>query len=88
MNEADVFELVRAGIWAAVWAVGPVLAVALLVGFGISLLQALTQLQEATLSFVPKIIAMLVTIVLALPFMYGVLATFTEQVVARIGGAP
>lgn len=86
MNEADVLELLRSGIWTAVWAATPPLVVALVVGLGISLMQALTQVQEATLSFVPKIVAILASIVLALPFMYAMLATYTEQVVARIGG--
>lgn len=84
MNEADVMEVLRSGIWAAVWAAAPALAAALLVGLSISFLQALTQIQEMTLSFVPKIVAMLVTIVLSLPFMYAVLATYTDEVVARI----
>lgn len=86
MNEADVLELLRSGIWTAIWAAAPPLAVALVVGLGISLLQALTQVQEATLSFVPKVVAILVCTVLAMPFMFAMLATYTEQVVARIGG--
>lgn len=86
MNEADVLELLRIGIWTAIWAAALPLGVALFVGLGISLLQALTQVQEATLSFVPKIVAILVSIVLALPFMFAVLSTYTDQVVARIIG--
>ncbi|MFM2043068.1 MAG: flagellar biosynthesis protein FliQ [Pseudomonadota bacterium] len=86
MTEADVLDLLRSGIWAAIWAAAPPLMVALVVGLGISLLQALTQVQEATLSFVPKIVAIMVTIVLSLPFMFAVLSTYTAEVVARIGG--
>jgi len=86
MTEADVLDLLRSGIWATIWAATPPLVIALIVGFGISLLQALTQVQEATLSFVPKIVAIMVTVVLALPFMFHVLAGFWEEIISRIGG--
>lgn len=88
MSQADVLDLLRSGIWAVIWAATPPLAVALIVGFGISLLQALTQVQEATLSFVPKIVAIMITVVLALPFMFHVLAGYWTEIVTRIGGAP
>jgi flagellar biosynthetic protein FliQ len=51
----------------------------MLVGIIIALLQALTQVQEMTLTFVPKIVAILVVTVLALPFMYGALATYADR---------
>lgn len=89
MTEADVLDLLRSGIWAAIWAATPPLVVALVVGLGISLLQALTQVQEATLSFVPKIVAILVTVVLSLPFMFHILARYWEEIVTIIsGGVP
>lgn len=86
MSEADVLDLLRSGIWATIWAATPPLVVALVVGFGISLLQALTQVQEATLSFVPKIVLILVTTLLALPFMFHVLQGFWNEILVRIGG--
>ncbi|WP_114395300.1 flagellar biosynthesis protein FliQ [Oleisolibacter albus] len=86
MNQADVLDLLRSGIWAVIWASAPPLMVALVVGFGISLLQALTQIQEATLSFVPKIALIMVSIVIALPFMFHVLSNYMEQIVSHIGG--
>ena len=58
----------------------PVLLVSLVVGVAISLFQALTQIQEMTLSFVPKIVASLVAMVVALPWMLGSLITFTEKI--------
>ncbi|WP_029008743.1 flagellar biosynthesis protein FliQ [Azospirillum halopraeferens] len=79
MNEADVLEVVRSGIWTALYIAAPPLIVAVTVGVAISLIQALTQVQEMTLTFVPKIVAILVATVLALPFMYGALATYSER---------
>ncbi|PKN33636.1 MAG: flagellar biosynthetic protein FliQ [Deltaproteobacteria bacterium HGW-Deltaproteobacteria-19] len=58
----------------------PVLLVSLVVGVAISLFQALTQIQEMTLSFVPKIVASLVAMVVALPWMLNSLITFTEKI--------
>lgn len=57
----------------------PVLMAALLVGLAISLFQAMTQLQEQTLTFVPKIIAMVLTTVVALPWMGQQLIQFAQQ---------
>jgi flagellar biosynthesis protein FliQ len=63
---------------------GPMLAVALVVGAGIGLLQALTQVQEATLTFVPKLIAMGVVLLLSLPMMGRGLATFMASIAQRM----
>ncbi|PWC42586.1 flagellar biosynthesis protein FliQ [Azospirillum sp. TSO22-1] len=79
MNEADVLEVLRTGIWTTLLIAAPALAVAVLVGVVISLVQALTQVQEMTLTFVPKIVAILVTTVLALPFMFSALASYAEH---------
>ena len=79
MNEADVLEVLRGGIWTVLMIAAPPLAVAVVVGVAVSLVQALTQVQEMTLTFVPKIVAILVTAVLALPFMYATLATYAER---------
>lgn len=57
----------------------PLLLVALVVGFVISLFQALTQIQEPTLSFVPKIIAIFVSLILLLPFIGRVMGDFSEH---------
>lgn len=81
MNETDVLQVLRDAIWSGGMAVAPVLAVATIVGLGISLIQALTQVQEMTLTFVPKIVAIVVTVMVALPFMYGQLAALMERVV-------
>jgi flagellar biosynthetic protein FliQ len=79
MNQADVLEVLRSGIWTTLLVAAPPLIVAVVVGVAISLVQALTQVQEMTLTFVPKIVAILVVTVLALPFMYGALATYADR---------
>jgi len=79
MNQADVLEVLRSGIWTTLVIAAPPLVVAVVVGVAISLVQALTQVQEMTLTFVPKIVAILVVTVLSLPFMYGALATYAER---------
>ncbi|KAA0595842.1 flagellar biosynthesis protein FliQ [Azospirillum sp. TSH100] len=79
MNQADVLEVLRSGIWTTLLVAAPPLIVAVVVGVAISLVQALTQVQEMTLTFVPKIVAILVVTVLALPFMYGTLATYADR---------
>jgi len=62
----------------------PVLVVGLVVGLVISLLQAVTQIQEMTLVFVPKIIAVLVTLVAALPWIINLLVEFTRTIFTNI----
>ncbi|WP_207477326.1 flagellar biosynthesis protein FliQ [Arenibaculum pallidiluteum] len=84
MNEADVLEVLRSGIWTALLIATPALLVALVVGVTVSLVQALTQIQEMTLTFIPKIVVILVTTVLSLPFMYGALASYSERLADMI----
>jgi flagellar biosynthesis protein FliQ len=62
----------------------PVLIVGLVVGVVISLIQAVTQIQEMTLVFVPKIIAVMVVLVAALPWMINILVTYTHNLINNI----
>lgn len=71
-------------IWTTLLVSAPVLIVGLLVGVVISLFQAVTQVQEMTLVFVPKIIACLIALVAALPWMINVLVTFTHNIFINI----
>jgi len=86
MTGAETLDVARDAIWTIVVVAGPMLVVGLLVGVAISLVQALTQIQEQTLVFVPKIIAMLVTLVLALPFMADALHAEMMRISSRIIG--
>jgi flagellar biosynthetic protein FliQ len=63
---------------------GPVLMVSLVVGIFISLFQAVTQLQEMTMTFVPKIIAVFVTLLIGLPWMIKILTGFTKNIFENI----
>ncbi len=69
MNQADALDLVRFAVWVVLTASGPAVLAAMAVGVTISLFQALTQVQEMTLTFVPKIIIILLVIIAAAPFM-------------------
>lgn len=63
---------------------GPVLIASLVVGIVISFFQAMTQLQEATITFVPKIIAVFLTLLIALPWMVKVMVSFTKDIFQNI----
>lgn len=71
-------------IWVTLLVSAPVLIVGLVVGVVISLFQAVTQVQEMTLVFVPKIVACLVTLVAALPWMINLLVSFTHNLFINI----
>ena len=84
MNVTDVLEVSREAVIVMLKVGGPVLAVALAVGLLVSLFQALTQIQEMTLSFVPKILVIFVSLLVLLPYMLGTLVTFGAGLMDRI----
>jgi flagellar biosynthetic protein FliQ len=84
VNEADALGLVQSAIWTIVVAAGPSVAAAMIVGVIVALFQALTQIQETTLTFVPKIVVMLVVMTLMGPFIGEQVYAFTEQIYSRI----
>ena len=84
MNSADVMEVSREAVVVMLKIGSPVLLLALTVGLVVSLFQALTQMQEMTLTFVPKALVIVVSLMIFLPFMLGVLVTFTESLMDRI----
>ena len=84
MNEADALDIAQAAIWTVVVASGPAVLVAMLVGVAIAFVQALTQVQEMTLTFVPKILAIFVTIAISAPFIGAQISIFTDLVFYRI----
>ncbi|WP_120009745.1 flagellar biosynthesis protein FliQ [Teichococcus vastitatis] len=86
MNEGDVVEVLRGGFYATMMVSGPPLLAALLVGLAVSVVQALTQIQEQTLSFVPKIVVTLLVCMLSLPFGFSALRSYTEQIAQLIVG--
>lgn len=84
MNEADASDLVQYAIWTVIAVSGPCVAAAMFIGTLIALLQALTQIQEATLTFVPKIMAVFVVAMVSAYYMGSTLFAFASFTFARI----
>lgn len=84
MNEIEVIEVGREGILTILYAAGPLMAVALGVGLTVSLFQALTQIQEMTLAFVPKIVAIFGASIFMAPFIIGQVDTLARNMFDRI----
>ena len=84
MNEADALDIVQSAIWTVILASAPAVGAAMIVGVAIALLQALTQVQEITLTFIPKILVILVVIALTGPFIGAEIYSFTNQVYSRV----
>ena len=84
MNANDAIEIGRETIIVALKLGAPAMLMALTVGLAIAFLQALTQIQEMTLTFVPKMVVILLSLIVFLPFMLSTLQTFTESLMGRI----
>ncbi|MBK3396164.1 MULTISPECIES: flagellar biosynthesis protein FliQ [Methylobacterium] len=84
MTGLAILDVARDGILTFLKVAGPMMAVALVVGLAVSLFQALTQIQEQTLIYVPKIVAVFATMLLMLPFMGDALAAYMTRIAARI----
>jgi flagellar biosynthetic protein FliQ len=84
MTGPEVLDIARGAIYTLIMVAAPVMLVGLGVGVVISLLQALTQIQEMTLAFVPKILAIFVALLVALPFMAEKLHAEMLRLAARI----
>ena len=88
MNQNDVLDILRESLTVALIVGAPAILTALAVGIGVSLFQALTQLQESTIAFVPKIVAVFVSLMIFMPFMLQTLSEFTSRLVDRIVAMP
>lgn len=84
MEAPEVLEIGQNALWTMLKIGAPVMVVALGVGLVISLFQALTQIQEMTLTFVPKVVAIVAALILFLPFMLSSLTSFTQGLFERI----
>ena len=84
MNAMEILDIVRESLWVLLIISAPVMVVALVVGLAIALFQALTQIQEMTLTFVPKIVAIFLCLIIFLPFMMETMVTFTEGIADKI----
>ncbi len=87
MSDELIFDILRQGLWIAVKISAPLLTVALVTGITIGLFQALTSVQEMTLTFVPKVAAMLIVFWVSMSFMTSTLVGFfTDRIVPQIAG--
>jgi flagellar biosynthesis protein FliQ len=84
MTALEAIDVARDGVFTLLLVASPLMLVGLAVGTVIGLLQALTQIQESTLVFVPKIVAMFLAMLLALPFMGEALAAYMARIAERI----
>ena len=88
MTETQIFDALRQALWIAVKISAPMLLVALVAGVVIGLFQALTSIQEMTLTFVPKIGLMLVVFWVSMSFMTATLVSFfNDQILPQIAGS-
>ena len=84
MNEAEVIEIGREAILVMLQMTMPLMVISLVVGVIISLFQAMTQIQEQTITFAPKLLVMFVALLVLLPFMINSIVNFTERLMDRI----
>ncbi len=80
MDAVGIYEILKLTIVSILWGTAPILAGALVIGLGIAFFQALTQIQEMTLTFIPKIVAIFLLLILTLPFMYQTLTRLSDRV--------
>ncbi|MBN8292983.1 flagellar biosynthetic protein FliQ [Rhodobacter sp. NTK016B] len=84
MSEVGFYDILRQGLWVAVAMSAPLLGVALVAGLAVGLFQALTSVQEMTLTFVPKILAMLVVFWVSMSAMTALLVDFFQRQILPI----
>ena len=85
MNATEALALVQSAMWVALVASAPVIVSVMVVGLFVSVFQALTQVQEMTLTFVPKMIVAIVVLALTAPFIGNKISAFADQTYEMIG---
>lgn len=86
MTELEAIDVGRDALWILLKVAAPIMIVSLTIGLIIALFQALTQIQEMTLTFVPKIVAVFFTIMATMPWMFNTLKDFNEELMNKIIG--
>lgn len=84
MSGAEVIDIGRDALWLTIQMSAPCMLIALAVGVGVGLLQALTQIQEQTLVYAPKILAIFLTLLLFMPLMGALMGGFMQTIAGRI----
>ena len=85
MTEEVVMSLGSEAIKTIIYLAGPMLLAAMTIGIVVSVLQAITQINESTLTFIPKMVAVVLVLVVMAPWMLEVLQTYTSQVISSAG---
>ncbi|HUP55849.1 MAG TPA: flagellar biosynthesis protein FliQ [Bdellovibrionota bacterium] len=85
MTEDMVMQLASDAVRTTIFLAGPLLAAAMAIGIIVSLLQAITQINESTLTFIPKMVAILVVLALCAPWMLETLQNYATQVLGSAG---
>jgi flagellar biosynthetic protein FliQ len=83
VNEDFILSLGQEALKVSMFLAGPILLVALVVGVSVSLLQAVTQINEATLSFIPKVLAIAAVLVIGGPWMLDTITHYTTDLITR-----
>ncbi len=86
MSPVEIIDVGRDAVFVLIKVSGPIMMVGLSVGLLVSVFQSITQLQEMTLTFVPKILAIFASLIVFLPFMINTLTAFMNQIAQRIMG--
>jgi flagellar biosynthesis protein FliQ len=84
MNGAEVLDVARDGIWTFFKVGMPIMFIGLVIGFAVSIFQALTQIQEQTLVYVPKIVSTFLGLLFLMPFMSDAMQSYMMRISARI----
>ncbi|MFA7430749.1 MAG: flagellar biosynthesis protein FliQ [Rhodospirillaceae bacterium] len=88
MNETEILDIARDAVWTMLMIAGPILIVGLIIGLSISLFQALTSIQEMTLTFVPKMLIVFASLIFLMPYMLRHMTEFTLRLMDTIVGLP
>ncbi|MDH3684547.1 MAG: flagellar biosynthesis protein FliQ [Acidimicrobiia bacterium] len=86
MSEADVMQIITDAMWVATRIGAPILLTSIVVGVAVGLLQSVTQIQEPTLSFVPKFVAIGLVIIITGPWMLQEIVSYTEGLIRSLPG--
>tara|TARA_B100000925_G_C21691454_1_gene338378 strand:- start:6 stop:272 length:267 start_codon:yes stop_codon:yes gene_type:complete len=86
MDETQFLQFARESVLVMLTVASPVMLIGLVVGLAVAIFQALTSIQEMSLTFVPKILAVFVSLIILLPFMFETMTKYMEGIVDRIVG--
>ena len=86
MDETEFLQFARESVLVMLTVASPVMLIGLVVGLAVAIFQALTSIQEMSLTFVPKILAVFVSLIVLLPFMFETMTKYMEGIVDRIVG--